>query len=204
MLPKTSDSWDPREPRPPAAAELGHLSTRDIRANGVHATESPQPALSLSNVTAKGSADLLYVPPSGGTRDNVIVPQFISLRATVIRDVAEITLTQVFNSETAAIGKTTYKLSLPQGWTVTGFRFSIGGKTHNAKIGPKKKARGSFEEALDKDWTAAIVEQEERDIITATLGNIPAGTKFEVELSFITLVSADLILGSSRRARSLT
>jgi hypothetical protein len=56
------------------------------------------------------------------------------------------------------------------------------------RVKPKQEAREAFDRAAREHQPAGLLEQETPEIFTTTLANIPANTKLEAEISFITLL----------------
>jgi hypothetical protein len=108
----------------------------------------------------------------------------------VVHDAATTTATQLFhNSSDVAIQEAAYSFPLPAGCSVTAFTCRRGrNQVINAKIARKEDARGEFQNAVQANRTAGLVEQNTPDVFTIQLGNIPAKTKLKAEITFISLL----------------
>jgi len=178
--------WDPREPPPPELLRAGHGHFH----HGVHhrrerrGRPAPRPAPPAPH--HEEVADFVIREP---TR-NILPPFSISLKAQIVQDTAKVTVTQLFwNKSDTIIGKGAYTFPLPSGCTVTEFSCRVGrNKIIRAKVKPKEEARQAFQNAINNNRTAGLLEQDTPEIFTTCLGNIPANTKLKAEISFITLL----------------
>jgi len=154
--------WDPREPPPPGYAIP---------------FEDPSPLQALDSAARVPSRN--HLPPLS-----------ISLNAQIVHDSAKISVTQLFNNTTAnTIRKSTYTFPLPADCTVTSFSCRVGrNRVVRAKVKPRQQASDAFDDAVRRDRTAGLLEQNNPEIFTTALGNIPPNTRLKAEISFVTLL----------------
>ncbi|KAI1411474.1 VIT-domain-containing protein [Hypoxylon sp. FL1857] len=188
--------WDSREPLPPEFQHLGGLN----HSVSYHA-HVPVHTMQLAS----------FVPgdklPSGTSRKefpdnvireptrNVLPPLSISINGRIVGDTAKVSVSQVFwNNADVPIPQASYVFPLPNGCTITSFSCRVGrNKVLKAKVKPKEEAREAFQNAVAMHHTAALLEQNTPEIFTASLGNIPANTRLEAELTYVTLLKRQFL-----------
>ncbi|KAI1141304.1 von Willebrand factor type A domain-containing protein, partial [Hypoxylon sp. FL0543] len=180
-------AWDPREPLPPEYTHLGeqphigayhtHIQTK-IRAPFAIGGQPP------SDVSFKELPDHVV---RESTR-NILPPLSISIDGRIVGDTAKVKVSQVFwNNADLPIPQASYVFPLPNGCTITSFSCRVGrDKVLRAKVKPKEEARKAFQEAVANHNTTALLEQNTPEIFTASLGYIPANTRLEAELTYVT------------------
>jgi hypothetical protein len=168
--------WDPREPLPPGVEAV---------VDGAHDFGEYQPQPQPGERPRRGWDKVAIRKP----QRNSLPPLSVTLTAQVIQDTAKVTVTQLFwNNTNESIWKGAYTFPLSAGCTVTSFSCRIGrNKIVKAKVESKPEARDTFHEALRRNLSAGLLEQDTPEIFTTTLGNIPANTKLRTEITYITL-----------------
>jgi len=151
--------------------------------------EPPPPEYHL-NISPLQPLDDFGAHIGRATSRNHLPPLSVSLVAKIVHDTAKISVTQLFSNTTAnTIRKGAYTFPLPAGCTVTSFSCRIGrNRIVRAKVKPKQQAHDAFDDAVRKDRTAGLLEQNNPEIFTTTLGNIPPNTRLKAEISFVTLL----------------
>jgi hypothetical protein len=188
--------WDPREPPPPHLQPKGE-SYRHLLASGRQADSSHNPE-------NRPSQSYDGPPPASGPKQSVdqyfrderpvpsnsLLPFSASVNAQVIHDVAKVTVTHLFwNNTNHTIRKGSYTFPLPAKCTVVGFNCRIGiNKVLRGKVKPKAEAQATFEDAVARDETAGMLERQNPEIFTTSLGNIPNNTRLKVEISYSTVL----------------
>lgn len=212
--------WDRREPPPPGVGEEVVDGVRGLGAYhghpygggvGVHAMQAnhedrfyrrfPQRPEPQPQPGPHGGLDEAVVL---NRQRNTLSPLSVSVAAQVIQDTAKVTVTQLFwNNTNESIWKGAYTFPLSAGCTVTSFSCRIGrNRIVKAKVGSKPEAREAFNEALERNRSAGLVEQGTPEIFTTTLGNIPAKTKLRTEITYVTLLKHKF--ADSRSTTTLT
>ncbi|KAK4031597.1 von Willebrand factor type A domain-containing protein, partial [Parachaetomium inaequale] len=203
-------TWDVREPPPPQISSLRNHQSEPSRTAGPQPqgfgqpqANCPRPRFGRVDNTAvdRGSHDghTHYRVQADNAAfsslhdDGFLPPIAATVKAQLIHDTAEVTVTQLFHNDTGnLIPKASYTFPLPQGCTVTDFLCSVGrGRVLVGKVKPKMAARAAFNHATRRNETAGLLDQETPEIFTTTLGNIPARAKLEVAISYIALLRYD-------------
>ena len=165
--------WDPQGQGRPRNEPVG-------RPRGAPANQGPAQG-------QQEAAENLRPEVDDGGDDGFLPPVSMKVKARIVLDVAKVSCTQSFNNHSnRLIPQASYTFPLPAGCTVVGFRCFIG--TETALIGmvrPKAEATETFEEAIRRNATAGLLDQNTPEIFTSKLGNIPADTQVKAELSFI-------------------
>jgi Ca-activated chloride channel homolog len=118
---------------------------------------------------AGGCAELL-------TSDGRVLPLVrAALRVDAGGGLARVVLEQTFENPHAEVLRVTYKMPLPADGAVSGYEFSIGGRSVKGRVELKETAREQFEQAIADGRTAALLDQQRADVFTQEIGNIPPG-----------------------------
>ncbi|CAM1510178.1 Fc.00g005130.m01.CDS01 [Cosmosporella sp. VM-42] len=135
---------------------------------------------------------------------NILSPLSISLDVSIVQDTARVTATQLFwNNSTRSIQKGSYTFPLPDDCTVSDFSCRIGArKIIKGVVKPKQEAKEYFQNHVNQNHTAGLLEQEAPEIFTTSLGNLPPNTRIKAKLSFITLLKHRF--ADHRRTTALT
>jgi hypothetical protein len=203
--------WDPREPIPPfirrqlelerEIARAQRRRPRDILRPVDNDRPAREPRVAVHEVGAPRERVMPGEPPVHPrvpvdeamqvTADEGYLPPIsASVTAQLIQDTAKVSITQLFSNESDSVTpKASYTFPLPHGCTVTDFVCRIGrDKILTGKIKPKQEARDTFDDAVGRNETAALLDQNNPEIFTTLLGNIPARARLKVEISFIYLL----------------
>jgi len=135
---------------------------------------------SLSSNATRVPAPPLLDPPTRGaevvTRDGRSLPLVSArLHAEAQGGIARIVLEQRFENHYPETLHVTYRMPLPADGAVSGYAFTIAGRSITGRIERKRAAREQFERAIVAGHTAALLEQDRADIFTQSIGNLPAG-----------------------------
>lgn len=93
-------------------------------------------------------------------------------------------VTQRYKNRGKTAVETAYTFPLPQKAVLLSFEAKIGKKVITGRIEPKKEAAEIYEKAVSKGNTAALVEYAGEDLMSAHLGNLPAGEEAEITLTW--------------------
>ncbi|OTA62298.1 VIT-domain-containing protein, partial [Hypoxylon sp. EC38] len=178
--------WDPREPLPPEFNHLGGKHHNLSYHTHIQTNQAPSSVIPFPGTSLKEFPDNVVKEP---TR-NVLPPLSISIDGHIVGDTAKVTVSQVFwNNSDVTIPQASYVFPLPNGCTVTSFSCRVGrNKILRAKVKPKKEAQEAFQKAVAMHNTAALLEQNTPEIFTASVGNIPANTRIEANVTYVTLL----------------
>lgn len=180
--------WDPREPVPEELLGGFDVAPEEAEHNRPHREPRGRHVWNVNPLPQlpQPPEDIIIREPER----NILPPLSISLRAKVVQDIAQVTITQLFrNDSDYVIPKCSFTLPLPAGCTVTDFTCRIGrDKVVKAKVKPKEEARNAFDHGIRNNRTAGLLEQATSEVFTTSLGNIPKMTKLRAEISFVTLL----------------
>jgi hypothetical protein len=129
--------------------------------------------------------------------EKTYLPQVkLQAHTSILSTTSRTTLTQTFinPSETKGIKKVTYTFPLYDGVSVVGFTCHVGGRIIVGEVKEKDKARAVFKEAVARGETAALLEQlpDASDVFTTTIGNIPAGAKVVIHITYLGELKHDM------------
>ncbi|KIL86083.1 hypothetical protein FAVG1_10477 [Fusarium avenaceum] len=123
--------------------------------------------------------------------NNIIkyLPQVqVNAHTTILATTSRTNLTQTFvNPTTNAIEELRYVFPLYDGVSVVAFTCTIGSRVIKGVVKERQKAQQVYNEAKAKGQTAGLFKQslEAADTFTTTIGNVPAGEKVQVEITYL-------------------
>ncbi len=113
----------------------------------------------------------------------------LEAHTTIWSTTSRTTLTQVFSNPSLqdTIKECIYTFPLYDGVSVVSFTCRIGSRVLHGLVKEKNKARAVYQEAVSRGETAGLLEQlpEAADVFSTKLGNIPAGGKVAVEITYV-------------------
>lgn len=112
----------------------------------------------------------------------------VTAHATIFSTASKTVLSQTFvnSSSTLELDECIYVFPLYDLVSVVGFKCQIGSRTIHGVVKEKTKAKEVYNDAIARGKTAGLLEQgPTSDVFMTTLGNIPAGEKFLVTLTYI-------------------
>ncbi|KAK6543481.1 hypothetical protein TWF694_000227 [Orbilia ellipsospora] len=170
--------WDNREPMPPAHLRAG-LSFKAAKIE-------QQKYVRYPHVNPVADSPRPVVRPNKES----LPPLHASVKVQIIQDTAKVSVTHLFFNDSAKdVPEASYTFPLFQGCTVTDFVCRVGNdRVLKSMVKPKEEARAAFRDAVDRNESAALLEQNSPEIFTTTLGAIPANCRLKVDISFIILL----------------
>ena len=143
-----------------------------------------------------------YVPSVNAYNTKKYLPQ-IDLKAhTTIFSIASRTvLSQTFvnPSLSTEVKECNYAFPLYDGVSVVGFTCKVGSRTIKGKIKEKARAKKEYDAAVQRGETAGLLEQgSTSDVFMTSLGNVPAGEKLLVTITYICDLKHDVGLDGIR------
>ncbi|OCK85183.1 VIT-domain-containing protein [Lepidopterella palustris CBS 459.81] len=124
-----------------------------------------------------------------------VIPRYylpqIDLQAhtTILSTTSRTKLTQTFvnPSEKKGIKEVRYTFPLYDGVSVVAFTCRVGDRIIIGEVKEKEQAKKVFQQAVARGETAGLLEQlpDASDIFTTTIGNVPAGAKLVVEITYL-------------------
>ncbi|KAK3824892.1 MAG: von Willebrand domain-containing protein [Benniella sp.] len=113
----------------------------------------------------------------------------VEAHTVILETISRTTLTQTYLNPSASdpIPELMYAFPLYDGVSVVGFTCRIGDRTIVGQVKERQRAKKDFKDAVLRGDKAALLEQlpSASDVFTTTVGNIPAGAKVVVEITYI-------------------
>ena len=130
-----------------------------------------------------------YTPSDDAFQTKKFLPQ-IDLKAhtTVLSTASRTVLSQTFAnpSSITVVRECKYVFPLYDGVSVVGFTCQVGSRIIRGVVKKKAKAKEEYDAAVDRGETAGLLEQgATSDVFVTSLGNIPAGEKLFVTVTYI-------------------
>lgn len=138
----------------------------------------------LANAAQEPSAQFgLYLP---GDKAPIPLPLAgTNVRGTLRGFVAEVEVTQTYVNPYDQAIEAVYVFPLPDRAAVHSMTMRVAEREIVAEIKPREEAEHLYEEAKRSGHAASLMTQERPNIFTQKVGNIPAGHKVEVKLSYV-------------------
>ncbi len=108
----------------------------------------------------------------------------VDINAKVIERVAQVTVKQVFQNNTADHMEAVYIFPLAAGSAISSFNMKVGDRVIKGVVEERAEARRQYQQAVDDGKRAAIMEQERDDVFTVQVGNLPPGEQVTIEISY--------------------
>ncbi|KAG5761418.1 hypothetical protein H9Q72_010472 [Fusarium xylarioides] len=112
----------------------------------------------------------------------------IKAHTTILATTSRTNLTQTFVNPTGeAIDELRYVFPLYDGVSVVAFTCTVGSRVIKGVVKERQKAQQVYNEAKAKGQTAGLFKQslEAADTFTTTIGNVPAGEKVQVDITYL-------------------
>lgn len=111
----------------------------------------------------------------------------LKAHTTILASTSRTTLTQTFANPWGVLAEARYVFPLYDGVSVVGFTCTIGDRVIRGVVKERKEAKKTFDAAVERGETAALLEQSTQasDVFTTTLGNVPANTSVQVEITYL-------------------
>ncbi|KAL2689203.1 hypothetical protein Neosp_003255 [[Neocosmospora] mangrovei] len=113
----------------------------------------------------------------------------VKAHTTILATTSRTNLTQTFvnPNKTNAIDELRYIFPLYDGVSVVEFTCTVGSRVIKGVVKEREKAKQVYEEAKAQGEIAGLLEQslESADVFTTTIGNVPAGEKIQVDITYL-------------------
>ncbi|KAG7412574.1 von Willebrand factor A domain-containing protein 5A [Fusarium oxysporum f. sp. rapae] len=112
----------------------------------------------------------------------------IKAHTTILATTSRTNLTQTFvNPSGEAIDELRYVFPLYDGVSVVAFTCTVGSRVIKGVVKERQKAQQVYNEAKARGQTAGLFKQslEAADTFTTTIGNVPAGEKVQVDITYL-------------------
>lgn len=145
----------------------------------------------------------LYYLRGGWSVERVYLPQVkLKAHATIISTTSRTVLSQTFAnpSDNETLREVRYAFPLYDGASVVGFTCQVGSRVIVGEVKGKEKAKAVFKEAVQRGETAGLFEQlpEASDVFTTTVGNIPAGERVIITITYLGELKHDMEVDGTR------
>ncbi|KAF4446703.1 hypothetical protein F53441_9636 [Fusarium austroafricanum] len=128
----------------------------------------------------------IFIPHTHGPK---YLPQVnVKAHTTILATTSRTNLTQTFvNPLTEPIDELRYVFPLYDGVSVVAFTCTVGSRVIKGVVKERQKAQQVYNEAKAKGQTAGLLKQslEAADTFTTTIGNVPAGEKVHVDITYL-------------------
>lgn len=118
------------------------------------------------------------------------LPQLkVNAHTTILDTTSRTTLTQTFVNpyQDKDLDEISYDFPLYDGVSVVAFTCTVADRVIKGVVKEREKAKHEYTEARDRGETAGLFEQslEASDVFTTTIGNVPAGEKVTVDITYL-------------------
>ncbi|APR84197.1 Hypothetical protein A7982_09546 [Minicystis rosea] len=104
---------------------------------------------------------------------------------------ARVVLRQRYRNDEACPVETIYTFPVPGNAALTGFAMETAGRRIEAEVKEREEAFRAYDDAVSKGHGAALLEQERRNVFTASVGNLLPGEETVVEIVYVQPLVAD-------------
>ncbi|KAK5944359.1 hypothetical protein PMZ80_003640 [Knufia obscura] len=130
-----------------------------------------------------------FILPAEFRAGKCYLPQVaLESHTTILATTSKTVLHQTFvNPRKEALKEVSYTFPLYDGVSVAGFKCTVAGRIIVGMVKERNQARAEYQEAIDKGQTAGLLEQtiDAADVFTTSIGNVPAGEKLLVEITYL-------------------
>ncbi|KAF4973930.1 hypothetical protein FZEAL_9116 [Fusarium zealandicum] len=113
----------------------------------------------------------------------------VKAHTTILATTSRTNLTQTFvnPNEQTPVEELRYIFPLYDGVSVVAFTCTVGSRVIKGVVKERQKAKTIYEKAKAQGQTAGLFEQslESADVFTTTIGNVPAGEKVQVDITYL-------------------
>ncbi|XP_073668032.1 protein mono-ADP-ribosyltransferase PARP4-like isoform X1 [Paramisgurnus dabryanus] len=110
----------------------------------------------------------------------------VHVRCKLIDLFCEVIIFQTYVNQSEVPIEAKYVFPLEETAAVCGFEAFINGKHVIGKVKEKEQARKEYREAVGKGYGAYLMDQDEPDVFTISVGNLPPGATVLIKVTFIT------------------
>ncbi|XP_060075894.1 uncharacterized protein LOC132555562 [Ylistrum balloti] len=153
-------------------------------------TEDDHLSQNLANVDlsdVKGIPDPLQKVTGGLIGGKKSVPlKSVHVRARMLDMVAKVVVLQKYRNDNDSAIEAKYIFPLDDTAVVCGFEAFINGKHIVGEVKEKKAAHKEYKEAISKGHGAYLMDEEEPDVFTVSVGNLPPKSDVLIKITYIT------------------
>ncbi len=146
-----------------------------------------QPAIKAEQNLDKTLSPYFFVKSDNPQVDQLPLKS-TAAEVTISGVIADVQVTQVYKNEGQNTLEAIYIFPASSRAAVYAMRMSIGGRTIEAKIEERKKARETYAQALAEGKTASLLEQQRPNVFQMNVGNILPGDEIKVVINYTELL----------------
>ncbi|CAF3878098.1 unnamed protein product [Rotaria magnacalcarata] len=121
-----------------------------------------------------------------------LVPlQAFHIRAQLVDVIAEVVLYQVYHNTSTIPIKAKYVFPLDENSSVCGFEAHINNKIIKGVVKEKEQAKREYREATEKGHGAYLMHQEQPEVFSVSVGNLPANCEVIIKITYVTELSIE-------------
>ena len=107
------------------------------------------------------------------------------VRAQIIDITVKVTLYQVYFNTSSIPIEAKYVFPLDENSTVCGFEAHINNKMIKGVVKEKEQAKKEYREAIEKGHGAYLMHQEQAQVFSVAVGNLPANTEVIIKITYV-------------------
>ncbi|CAF2450560.1 unnamed protein product [Rotaria sp. Silwood2] len=132
--------------------------------------------------------DYGLVCPSSGE----LVPlKAFHIRAQLVDVTAEVVLYQVYHNSSSVPIEAKYVFPLDENSSVCGFEAHINNKIIKGVVKEKEQAKREYREAIEKGHGAYLMHQEQPEVFSVSVGNLPANCEVIIKITYVAELSIE-------------
>ncbi|UJR11204.1 hypothetical protein I4U23_015385 [Adineta vaga] len=126
--------------------------------------------------------DYGLICPSSGK----LVPlKSFHIRAQIVDTTVEVVMYQVYHNTSSVPIEAKYVFPLDENSTVCGFEAHINNKVIKGVVKEKEQAKQEYREAIEKGHGAYLMHQEEAQVFSVAVGNLPANNEVIIKITYV-------------------
>ncbi|WP_438028398.1 VIT domain-containing protein [Sorangium sp. So ce233] len=115
----------------------------------------------------------------------------VSLSGEVMGGAARLVVRQRYRNEERRPIEAIYTFPLPSEASIAGFAMECAGRRLEGEVKEREEAFRAYDEAISTGHGAALLDEERRNVFTASVGNLLPGEETVVEVAFVQALKAD-------------
>ncbi|CAF0923046.1 unnamed protein product [Rotaria sordida] len=132
--------------------------------------------------------DYGLICPSSG---EVVPLKAFHIRAQLVDITAEIVLYQVYHNSNSIPIEAKYVFPLDENSSVCGFEAHINNKIIKGVVKEKEQAKREYREAIEKGYGAYLMHQEQPEVFSVSVGNLPANCEVIIKITYVVELSIE-------------
>ncbi|CAF1244398.1 unnamed protein product, partial [Didymodactylos carnosus] len=107
------------------------------------------------------------------------------IRAQLVDVTAEVVLYQLYHNNSSQAIEAKYVFPLDEHSTVCGFEAHINNKVIVGVVKEKEQAKKEYREAIEKDYGAYLMDQEQPEVFSVSVGNLPPNCEVVIKITYV-------------------